>query len=155
MHIGLTQSPMLGRVTINSCAENIRFFTLFSLIPTKSKWNLNSAQMHKCDRFVGDAPHFWQVRNFQWPNLAWSWMHQTFLEVRDTCVMCEIFNIKCASARQIYLGCAELTIFFCAAFRKCATLFGLEKCAAHFFRWLRNLCISLYGKKIELSPRGP
>jgi hypothetical protein len=50
---------MLGRVTINSCAENYRFSTLFSEVDI-----LNLAQMAKCDEFVGDAPNFWQARNF-------------------------------------------------------------------------------------------
>jgi hypothetical protein len=71
---------MLGRVTINSCAENYRFFTLFSQVDIDFEFGANGELRRigwRCAKFLAGAKL--SMAKFG----ASALMRQTFLEMRD------------------------------------------------------------------------
>jgi hypothetical protein len=69
---------MLGRVTINSCAENYRFITLFSQVQIDSGFGANGQMRRicwRCAKFLACAKL--SMAKFG----ASVWMRQTFLEM--------------------------------------------------------------------------
>jgi hypothetical protein len=128
---------MLGQVTINSCAENYRFITLFSQVRIDSGFGANGQMRRicwRCAKFLACAKL--SMAKFG----ASVWMRQTFWRcicVRRTYILRRLFLRhkfgKCASAMEVRRTYIVRRTFFCAPHLEVRDIFLRSKMRGGFF----------------------